>query len=394
MMHILFVDDDANVLQAIRRTMHGMRAEWHMEFASSGVAALGALALSQADVIVSDMRMPGMDGWQLLTEVKKLYPQTVRLILSGQADSASIMRSIGVAQQYLAKPCETATLKAAIAQTRALRDLLNSDRLAALVGAVGTLPSAPAAFQELLTCLQQPTPSVAEAARIIGRDVAMTANVLKLVNSAFFGARQTISRVDRAVAYLGLDTLGALVVGHSVFKGGATNCIAGFSLDRLWQHCLDTATLARAIARQEKMSVARSEEAFLAGILHDVGKVVYATRSKASHGAIAYHDDDLAQMQAHHAEVGAYLLGLWGFPNTIVEAVAFHHAPSRGSCDGLSVAGLVHIADRLVHQHDAPGAIPNDLGIEPGFLEKLNLPDHVPLWSAEFYTSNSEHASP
>src|ERR1700674_2247990 len=159
---IVFVDDELNILQAMRRSFHNMREEWSMEFVSSGAAALESLAKAPADVIVSDMRMPGMDGWQLLTEVKKLYPQMVRLVLSGHADPGSIMRSVGVAHQYLAKPCESAALKAAISQTHRLKELLSSDRLAHLVGHVGMLPSAPKAFQEILTCLQRPSASVAD----------------------------------------------------------------------------------------------------------------------------------------------------------------------------------------------------------------------------------------
>jgi len=382
MIRVVFVDDETNVLQAMRRTLHGMRTEWSMEFASSGPAALEALAKAPADVIVSDMRMPGMDGWQLLAEVKHLYPQTIRLILSGHADPNAIMRSIGVAHQYLAKPCESATLKAAIAQTQVLRNLLSSERLATLVGQVGTLPSAPVAFQEIVTCLQQPTASVADAARIIGRDVAMTANIMKLVNSAFFGARQPISSADRAVAYLGLDTLGALVVGHSVFQGGASSCIAGFTLERVWQHSLQTAIAARAIALIEKQPAARAEEAFLAGILHEVGKVVYATRSAVVNDPAAPDDDTVAQMEAHHPEVGAYLLGLWGFPNSIVEAVAFHHQPSLASGGGFGLAGLIHVVSRLVYEREAQGTAPGDSCIEPGYLEKLGLTDHVPQWAA------------
>jgi putative nucleotidyltransferase with HDIG domain len=382
MIRILFVDDEVNVLQAMRRSLHSMRNEWSMEFVPSGAAALEVLAKSPTDVIVSDMRMPGMDGWQLLAEVKTLYPQTVRLILSGHADTRSIMRAVGTAHQYLAKPCETGVLKAAIAQTEVLRRLLSNGHLATLVGNVGTLPSAPIAFQEILTCLQQPTASIADAARIIGRDVAMTANIMKLVNSAFFGARQPITSADRAVAYLGLDTLGALVVGHSVFQGGAASCIPGFSLERLWQHSLQIAIAARAIALHEKQPTARAEEAFLAGVLHDVGKVVYATRAAMAIDPAGSGDDTVAQMEAHHPEVGAYLLGLWGFPNSIVEAVAFHHAPSLGSGEGLGLPGLIHIANRLIHQRDDQGSESSDLGLEPGFLEKLGLMDHVPQWSA------------
>jgi HD-like signal output (HDOD) protein len=384
MIRILFVDDDADVREAMQRTLRERRNEWAMEFASSGPAALDQLARMPADVIVSDMRMPGMDGWELLAEVRRLYPQTIRLVLSGHADARSIMRAVGTAHQYLAKPCESAALQAAISQAHMLRRTLNSDRLATLVGHVDMLPSAPSAFKEILACLQRPTASVGDAAKIIGRDVAMTANVIKMVNSAFFGARHPVSTADRAVAYLGLDTLGALVLGHGVFKSGVATGIEGFSLERLWQHSLDVATAARTVALHEKFPQAKADEAFLGGMLHDVGKVVYATR-----GAVppdwppATVEEALVQMDTHHADVGAYLLGLWGFPNPIVEAVAFHERPGQTAGEGLCLPVLIHIADRLVHRRGAkdPGTVPREL--EPGLLEKLGLADHWPEWLAK-----------
>jgi putative nucleotidyltransferase with HDIG domain len=383
MIRILFVDDEPNVLQAMRRNLHAMRNEWSMDFVLSGVEALAALKVTPADVIVSDMRMPGMDGWQLLTEIKNLYPQTVRLILSGHAEATSIMRAVGIIHQYIAKPCDAAVLKEVILQTQKLRHLVSSDHLAALVGEVGMLPSAPQAFQDLLKCLQDPEASLADAARIIGRDVAMTANIMKMVNSAFFGARQPIVTTDRAVAYLGLDTLGALVLGHSVFKSGRKVGIAGFSLEQLWAHSLQTAMAAKAIALSEKFSSADAEKAFLAGVLHDVGKIVFATRAVAvSDDAETSSEVEMAQIVAHHAEVGAYLLSLWGFPNPIVEAVAFHHVPSQASGKVLGLAGIVHIASQLAHRREAPAPAAGKLDLEPGFLEAHGLLDRLPEWQA------------
>jgi len=384
MMRILFVDDEIEVMQAMRRSLREMRNEWSMEFALSGVAALDELAKTPTDVIVSDMRMPGMDGWELLAEVKKLYPQTVRLVLSGHADAGSIMRTVGTAHQYLAKPCDSAALKAAISQTYRLKQMLSSDRLAHLVGGVDTLPSAPRAFQEISACLQRPTATIADVAKIIGRDAAMTANIIKLVNSAFFGSRQPIATADRAVAYLGLDTIGALVLGHGVFKSGATTDMEGFSLERLWQHSLDVAAAARTVALYEKLPRANAEQAFLAGMLHDVGKVVFATgRARATDSPNLSCEEAFVQMQAHHAEVGAYLLGLWGFPSSIVEAVAFHHSPTQTAADGLSLASLVHIADRLVHQRQGESPDSCQPEVEAELLEKLALVDHWPAWWAE-----------
>jgi len=392
MIRILIVDDDANVLSAMRRALHGMRSEWSMEFVGSGAAALQSLSRTAADVIVTDMRMPGMDGWQLLAEVKNLCPQTVRLLLSGHADPASIMRSVGTAHQYLAKPCDSATLKAAIGQTQAIRRLLSSDALAALVGQIGMLPSAPLTFQKLLACLQQPSSSIADVARIIDGDVAMTANIMKLVNSAFFGTRQPINTPERAVAYLGLDTVGALVLGHKVFDTGTTDDAGPFSHEALWQHSLRTATIARAIALQERWPVGKADEAFLAGVLHDVGKVVLAARGARHEQADPAGGAALADMRTCHAEVGAYLLGLWGFPIPIVEAVAFHHAPSRAAAEGFGLAGIIHVADRLTHQQNAPDAS-FELGIEAGYLERCGLEQQLPQWAMNINTLSGATAA-
>jgi HD-like signal output (HDOD) protein len=379
---IVFVDDEVNILHAMRRTFHHMREEWSMDFVASGSAALESLAKMPADVVVSDMRMPGMDGWQLLAEVKRLYPHTVRLVLSGQADANTVMRAVGTAQVYLAKPCESGALKAAIIQTQSLRQLLSSEQLVALVGGVGMLPSAPMIFQELLCCLQDPSASLTDAAKIIGRDVAMTANVMKLVNSAFFGSRRPIATTDRAVAYLGMDTLGALVLAHSVFKSGLPTGIPDFSLEELWQHSFLTGTAAREIAFCQNFTAAQAEEAFLAGVLHDVGKVVFASCAAAlPYGSTRTVAEVAAQMESHHAEVGAYLLGLWGFPNPIVDAVAFHHAPSHASTKQLSGAGIIHIADRLVHVRGGQISAPIGDGLEPGYLESLGLSHCLAKWS-------------
>jgi putative nucleotidyltransferase with HDIG domain len=393
MIRIVFVDDEVNVLEAMQRTMRPMRNEWGMEFVSSGDAALESLAKNPADVIVSDVRMPGMDGWQLLAEVKRLYPQTVRLVLSGHADSGAIMRLVGSAHQYIAKPGETATLKAAIAQTQLLKRLLSTDRLVALAGGVGTLPSCPKAFQEISSCLRKPNASVADAARIIRCDVAMTANLMKLVNSAFFGSRREITSVDRAVAYLGLDTVAALALGHSLFQSGGSSERGGVNLEELWRHSLQTATAARAIALVEKLPPARADEAFLAGMLHDVGRVVYATRSTPKTGDRGSNEDSADEMNLRHAELGAYLLGLWGFPSHIVAAVALHHIPSLRADTSFDLTVLLHIADRLAHAEAEKSLEPLELGIEPGLLEGLGLLNHLPQWSAALTVLDDEPAA-
>jgi putative nucleotidyltransferase with HDIG domain len=171
-----------------------------------------------------------------------------------------------------------------------------------------------------------------------------------------------------------MNTLGALVLGHGVFQSCATNRIAGLDLETLWTHSQETALAARTITLAESLPAPRAEEAYLAGLLHDVGKVVFATSVASTAG-------DFAQIDAHHGEVGAYLLGLWGFPNSIVEAVAFHHVPSHGTTVGLGLAGIVHIADRMTHARRRGASASADFGLEPEFLKNLGLEHRLPQWS-------------
>jgi DNA-binding NtrC family response regulator len=174
-----------------------------MGFVGGGQEALEAYSRSPFDVVVSDMRMPNMDGADLLTEIKRLYPDSIRIILSGQSDAATIMKSVGPAHLYLAKPCDSDELKATIERAYALRRLIGSDSLRQLISTLEALPSIPAAYQEIVACFQDSEASLENIAGIIGKDVGMTAKILKLANSAFFGLATSVNSVERAVSFLG-----------------------------------------------------------------------------------------------------------------------------------------------------------------------------------------------
>jgi HD-like signal output (HDOD) protein len=382
-MRVVFVDDEQNVLDGMRRNLHGMRAEWAMEFIPSAELALTALARVPADVVVADMRMPGMDGAQLLSEVKRLYPQTIRLILSGHADPDSIMRVVGTAHQFLAKPCDSAVLKVVISRAQVLRRLLRDERAAVWAGRIDTLPTLPGAYQELVMQLQKSDTSLADIGRLIGRDVAMTAAVLKVVNSAFFGAPQTIHSIDRAVAFLGIDMIKSLVLANGVFKECGAVVPPTFNLARLWQHSLQTAIGARALAVHERWDAARVEGAFLAAFLHDVGGIVLATRPArtALRDRVPEDADSDTNLAVDHAEVGAYILGTWGFQDVIVEAIAFHHTPSKAADGALGLAGMVHVADYLAHLHDTTDS-PKRPVLDSAFLESPEASARLRAWQA------------
>jgi HD-like signal output (HDOD) protein/CheY-like chemotaxis protein len=369
---LMFVDDDPLIREALRRTMYGMRHEWSMRFSGGGPEALKELSSEPADVVISDMHMPEMDGAELLAEVKRLYPQAIRFILSGRSETESIIRATRSAHRYLSKPCDAAALKAAIARAMHLRELLNNDSLAALVGSVDTLPTPPMTYMLLRDSLRDADAGLTEVVNILQKDVGLTSKVVKLANSAYFGSRPPVQSLERAVSTVGTDAISALVLGKELYDTH-TALAHGFSLERLGEHSFEVAAWARALALHEGLAQGVAERAFLAGVLHDVGRLVFAMRKTPA------PSDGPSEVEVHHAAAGAYLLGLWAFPEAIAEAVLWHHLPSGCGESELGLAGLVHIADLLAHERDPHSASPR--APEPGYLESLGMTDRWPTWA-------------
>lgn len=383
---ILFVDDEPMLLSGLERSLRGMRKEWEMQFALGGRAALEALARTPCDVLVTDMRMPEIDGSQLLEEVKRKYPRTVRFVLSGQSDREMILRSIGPTHQFLSKPCDLEELKQKVAQAFALRELLENPTLKEIVTRLDTVPSLPSLYVCLTEALSKSDITVAKIADIIKQDMGMTSKVLQLVNSAFFALPCRISSPHQAVSLLGIDNIRAVVLSVHVFselQGSPDSKLAA-----LWPRSLTSAVFARAICRAEHSPQPLEDDAFAAGLLHDIGRLVLAStcREQYAHVLEISHQGqiNLAQAEAQtfgctHAEVGAYLLGLWGLPESVVQAVAWHHTPSRSGSTSFSPIIAVHVAvdyDHRLHP-DPENKIP---ALDESLLARLGLIDRTATW--------------
>ena len=180
MKRVLFVDDEVFVLDGLKRMLRRMRTQWEMDFVDSGESALQMMAQKEFDVIVSDMRMPNMNGAELLNEVKDLHPNTIRFILSGYSDKDLILKSLDSTHQYLAKPCDPETLKTRILRATSLQESISNDALKNLISQLGELPTLPALYEEILSLLRQPDVSSECLSDAIKKDIGMTAKILKV----------------------------------------------------------------------------------------------------------------------------------------------------------------------------------------------------------------------
>ena len=386
---ILFVDDEPNVLEGLKRMLRGKRHEWDLVFAGNGTEALEILEREPFDVVVSDMRMPGMDGAQLLTEVQKRYPLIVRIVLSGQSDREMIFKSVRPAHQYLTKPCEAETLISTIERSGLLRELLADERLRRAVSQIDSLPSLPSLYAEIMRELESEYSSMQKIGSIISRDLGMTAKILQLVNSAFFGYCRHISSSSQAAELLGLETIKVLVLHVNVFSQFTRSPIPFAFLDRLWDHSLATGIYAQTIAKQEKLGQTFIEDTFMAGVLHDAGKLILAANfykpyrqvlSVAKDNKISLAAAESQILGFSHAEVGAYLLALWGLPQAIVAAVAFHHRPEKSQCREISICTLVHAADYLEQLSRGQEVEKTTARIDQDYLAGLGVLEKLPDW--------------
>ena len=352
---VLFVDDEPRVLQGLRNALRKWRRKWHMDFAPGPHEALVELEQRPYDVIVTDMRMPAMDGASFLERARAKHGDTVRIVLSGYAESEAAMRAVSVAHQFVMKPCPPEALIEVIRRALALEELVADPALRRLVAGMKQLPSVPKVYQELTTALADVNTDAGTVARIVEQDPAMSAKILQLVNSAFFASPVPIATVTQGVMRLGFDTVRDLALSLEIFRAGTIPGVGAAVLERIQRHALLTSVAVKAIVADGAKS--HKDQASLAAMVHDVGMLVlfsskgriYAKMERETRDEEALVTLEQEAWGLSHAEVGAYLLGLWGLPYPVVDAVAHHHNPARAGdaelpwalCLGSRVAGIV-----------------------------------------------------
>ena len=355
--NLLFVDDEAQILEGIQDSLRKYREQWNMTFVCGGEAAIVEMTLKKYDVIICDMRMPQVDGVDVLTYAKVHFPETIRIVLSGYAETENTIIVSSLAHRYLTKPCDKSELEAVIQGCMEVSGKLKNTIVKNIAGSIDLLPVNDEHYQRILEQLDNDKTPLSDIAETIETDIALTSKLLHLVNSAFFRRQRKIDSVKEAAAYLGADLVKSMVIANQFFTV-AENLP---NIDPLWVSRLQQHSwFAASIAKKLMSDTEHAEAAFTATLLHEVGLLALAAERSdllskllESNEFAFYHNENTSEdnnsqiSNSMQEELGAYLLNLWGMPFNIVEAVAFYKQPSEREYDGFDIVGAVHVANYL-----------------------------------------------
>ena len=349
----MIVDDEPRVLSALNRVLRqSAPPDWEVSTATSGSEALAKLGDAAVDVVVSDMRMPEMDGTTLLREIRARWPGTVRMVLSGHADPEEASQVASIAHQFFEKPLSIKDLVAALRDVARLRRGPVTPPLRDVLDAIGDLPAPPTIYAALAAAATDPRAHIDHFTAIVQRDPALVAKVLQLAGSAFFTLRMPTSDLRTAIGRLGIRLVSSLALAASAFRPHPTS---GLTSEALSAHAIACATATRARVEDP----ASADDGFIAGLLADLGRGAMAcwlpervrdARALAARQGLSLAEAERALHGITHAEIGGYLLGLWHLPAVIVEAVELHHTLDPAALVGRPIA---HAVFQAHVEHDA-----------------------------------------
>ncbi len=384
---VLFVDADQTILDSLKKRLDSLHTEWRMAFTTTGQQALDQLAATPFDVLVTRANVPGMGGSDLLTEVLQRFPDVVRIVLTDTVEQDVVHSA--TAHQYLLQSCNAASLKSTLDRALQIRGMLASPGLRELVSRIISLPSLPAVHTQLIASLDNPELSSRELGDIIAQDVAMTAKILQIANSAFFGLYRYVASPAEAAVYLGVDTIRALALSTGAFSALETSGLAQSLIGQLQHHSTMTGIVANAIGKAENLPKKSCDSAMVGGLLHDVGKLVLAANCPQEYevvlntvkkDGVPCFEVERQMFGATHADIGAYLLYLWALPDLVCKAVAFHHSPADYSSREFTAAAAIHAADALEHELTGVADFSGRVAIDMNYCTLLGLAGRVPEW--------------
>jgi HD-like signal output (HDOD) protein len=376
---------------------------WEITFVRSRQCALDALAKTSFEAVATDVC--GADGaeGEFLGDVARLFPDVARILLFNLADKPANEKGRALADQCMPKPCPADIFVDAIGRARLLHKLLADPAVTKLLSRLHKVPSVPSIYFRLVQMLQSPNSHLAEVAQVMSEDLVMTAKLLQMANSPFFGMKRTINSLEEAVTHLGLAQTKTLVLLTQVFANYVEEKASRFSLAQLWRHSMGTARFARRIVNHEFDDPVLAETAFTAGLLHDVGKLFFAVNcpkdfdglvGQAERNAMSYVNAERKLLGTTHAQLGACVLGTWGLPSEILESIAFHHTPSLHPGNSFCPLTAVHVGNFFEHGLNSGPSGTQACLLDHGYLRRIGCEHRLSAWRELCFAIPAQHKIP
>lgn len=390
MHRVLFVDDEVNILHGLRRMLRNLRNQYELMFAQSAEEAIHLFRSMPIDILVTDLRMPEKDGVYLLEQVRSHFPGTVRIVLSGYADKEISLKTVGLAHQFISKPAEPEKLINAINRASSLHQIMNNPEIARLILRLNSIPSLPDLYYKIVAELNSPETSIRKVGEIVSKDMGMTTRILQLVNSSFFGLPTRVDNPIQATTLLGLVTIRDLALSLHVFSQFNEQLLSRFNLSNLWDHSVRVGGFSKIILNDLISDPKRREMGFVLGMLHDLGKLVLAQNLPDQYQQvvdlmgkeeISVVEAEYQIFQSTHAQIGAYLLGVWGLDEAVMDVAAFHHDPRAYTGKHQLELAAVYIANCFDHSFSGGKRPPLEkIELDLEFIKSLNLESYLPAW--------------
>ena len=356
---ILFIDDQENILQSLKLSLRSMRNEWDMSFAPSGAEGLEMFDRIWPDVVVTDMRMPNMDGSHVLKGIQKRRPDVGKIILSGYSDKETVIKNLQLANEYLSKPCKTQDLIAAIRNTLRTNDIILNPEIKNIIAEIETIPTSSAVYERLIGELENDNANPRIISEIISQDISLSTNLMRIINCTFFNFPMQAKDIDHAVRMLGSQTLLNILKSSHLFEKFKEFENSEISIKMLWAHSLRVARFAKIIAASSDLPETSCNDCVIASMFHDIGKFIFASKMASQFSeviAMVKKDNcsiDIAErciLGASHAEVGAYLLARWGFSHEQISILRSHHSEEVMTSLEVTPQMVLFVADSLDHE--------------------------------------------
>jgi HD-like signal output (HDOD) protein len=351
---LVLTNDGERAAEAGRELVdHGL--DWSLDWTDKVEAALAAEPAP--DVLVCAEEVGPFRGVGLLAQLRSEHPEALRILLMGENSGQDPMAALEVAQRMLPQPLDALALMDAVETALEVQALLDDPALKRAIGRVGSLPAAPNQYLALMRLLRNPEATAGSIAALVCKDPSIATQVLRIANSAYYTTGREISDLRTAVSRIGQNALARLVLASEVFLAGTHSAEVAAMRDR----SLKISRLAAAL-----LAGPSAELAATAGLLAEVGLLLPPEACVDESGTAVPHDI-----------AGAYLLGLWGLPAPIVEAVALHRSPAR--IRSFWVAGAVHLAAALVRGDD----------VDEEYLRRVGKLDELPRWRSLAWQSEA-----